>query len=259
MCRLLAYIGERMSARPLVFDGGHSLYEQSWAPGELLSGSVNADGYGIAWYDANRPVRIARSEPIWYDGDLPRTLGALASGCVVAALRNGTPGIPLDASGLPPLIFGEWAFVLNGFVPDFRTRHMRELRSSLPDDLYGRLAGSSDSETLFLLCVAALREGASAQDALMSTAGLVYGRVDTEEAQLTMVIADGRSITALRSSNVAATNSLYVAEKPEVAPGGVVVASEPVDGSVWEAVPGHSWIRVEAGGQVGSDTFLASG
>ncbi|NIP81163.1 MAG: class II glutamine amidotransferase, partial [Gemmatimonadetes bacterium] len=69
----------------------------------------------------------------------------IASACVFAALSNGTPGIPVDRSGLLPLVFERWSFALNGFVPDFRRSHMRALRAGLPDELYADLRGSSDS------------------------------------------------------------------------------------------------------------------
>lgn len=256
MCRIAAYLGDDTAVAPLVLSGNHSLYEQSWAPRELLSGSVNADGYGVAWYSGGPPARISDSRPIWQAHDLPDTLGAISSTCVVAALRNGTPGIPLDPSGVLPLVFDSWTFALNGFIPDFRPRHMRTLRASLSDGLYGRLAGSSDSETLFLLCVNALHAGASLQEALMSTAHLVAARLDGEEAQLNMLLTDGLSIAALRTSTVERTNSLYLADRQPFAPGGLVIASEPLDdGSEWSPVPGHSWLRVEPDGSRTSGAF----
>ena len=128
MCRLLAYIGEPTSLAHLVFSGEHSLYEQSFAPRELLSGSVNADGYGVAWYTKERPARIAGARPIWYDDELPTTLAAIESEHVVAALRNATPGIPVDRSCLLPLVHEQWSLVLNGFVPQFR----KELHACAP-------------------------------------------------------------------------------------------------------------------------------
>ena len=197
MCRLIAYVGEPISPRHLVFDGSHSLYEQSWAPSELLSGSVNADGYGVVWYAEGRPARVAETRPIWHDTDLAGTLEAIRSPCVVAALRNSTPGIPVDRSGLLPLLFERWSFVLNGFVPDFRRSHMRALRAALPDELYAELRGPSDSETLFLLAVAALREGATLAEALERVARAVHERVGKEEAQLNMVLGDGERIVAV--------------------------------------------------------------
>ena len=257
MCRLIAYVGEPISPAHLVFAGTHPLYEQSWAPSELLSGSINADGYGIAWYANDRPARIAEARPIWYDEELPNTLSAITSTCVVAALRNGTEGIPVDRASLLPLVYDRWAFVLNGFVPDFRLSHMRALRSALPDDLYAELRGASDSETLFLLSVAALREGASLTEALETTARTVRERVGEEEAQLNMVLCDGERIAGLRSSTVLMTNSLYVAQRPPFAPNGVILVSEaPEVGAVWEAVDGHSWIEIGPDGTTDGDLLF---
>jgi predicted glutamine amidotransferase len=251
MCRLVAYLGGPISPEHLVFAGAHSLYEQSWSPRELLSGSVNADGYGVVWYADGRPARIAEARPIWYDGELAQTLSAISASCAVAALRNSTPGLPVDRSALLPLVLDRWAFVLNGFVPDFRRLHMRGLRSTLPDELYAKLRGVSDAETLFLMAVAAMRNGASMVEALETTFHAVRERVGTQEAQLNMVLSDGERLAAVRASTVLMTNSLYVARWPPFAPEGVVLASEaPNAGAVWEPVDGHSWVEIEPDGTV---------
>lgn len=256
MCRLVAYLGAPISPARLVFAGEHPLYAQSWAPRELLTGSVNADGYGVVWYDGEGPVRIAEARPIWYDPDLERTLSSFTAGCAVAALRNSTPGIPVDRSALLPLVLDRWSFVLNGFVPEFRHRHMRALRSRLPDELYAELCGVSDSETLFLIAVAALREGASLVEALVATVRTVRERVGRQEAQLNMLLSDGERVAAVRASTVLVTNSLYVAKRPPFAPDGVVLASEPPEaGACWEAVDGHSWVEIERDGTVRSETL----
>jgi gamma-glutamyl hercynylcysteine S-oxide hydrolase len=254
MCRLIAYLGQPASSADLVFGGSHSLYEQSWAPRELLSGSMNADGYGIAWYAGGRPARIAEVRPIWYDADLRDALTAISSTCMLAALRNGTRGIPVERSALAPFVLERWTFVLNGFIPDFRSKHMRALRAALPDDLYAQLRGVSDTETLFLLAVAALREGASLTEALQAAARPVHARVGKEEAQLNMVLSDGERVAAIRSSTVLLTNSLYVADRSPFAPGGVVIASEPPEaGAAWQPVDGHSVIEICPDGTIRSE------
>jgi glutamine amidotransferase len=256
MCRLIAYLGEPISPAHLVFAGKHSLYEQSWAPRELLSGSVNADGYGVVWYADGRPARIAEARPVWYDGELAQTLASISAKCVVAALRNSTPGLPVDRSAVLPLVLDRWTFVLNGFVPDFRRRHMRALRSTLPDDLYAELRGVSDSETLFLMTVAALRGGASMVEALEATVCAVRERVGKEEAQLNMVLSDGARLAAIRAGTVLLTNSLYVAKRPPFAPDGVVLVSEaPEPGACWDAVDGHSWIEIGGDGTIRSEVL----
>jgi glutamine amidotransferase len=240
MCRYVAYIGEPTDPSPLIFGGDHSLYEQSWAPRELLSGSVNADGYGVVWYTDGEPRRMAEDRPIWHDGELKRALASVRSSCVLGALRNATPGQPVDRAGLLPLVYDQWSFVLNGFIPDFHRSHMRALRAELPDDLYARLRGSSDAETLFFLAVQAVREGAALSVALEETARTVAKRVGKEEAQMNMLLSDGKGIGVLRSSTVLMTNSMYVATRQEVAPNGVLLASEAIDtGSAWLPVDGH--------------------
>lgn len=250
MCRLVAYVGEPTRPGPLVFGGAHSLYRQSWRPRELLTGSVNADGWGVVWYADGRPRRLAEARPIWHETDLETVLDAVSSPCVTAALRNATPGLPVDREGLLPLVHERWSFVLNGYVPAFRERHMRALRESLPDHLYAALRGSSDAETLFLLAVAALENGATAGQALCAAAGAVSARVGKEEAQLAMVLSDGATTTALLTSTVSRTNSLYLADRPGQAPGGHVLASEPLDpDGAWTRIPPHSLVTL--GGDAG--------
>lgn len=257
MCRLLTYLGQSTTTAPLVFGGEYSLYEQSWKPRELLWGSVNADGYGVVWYANGDPARIAEVRPIWYDKELERTLRAIDSTCVFAALRNGTPGVPVDRSALLPLVHDRWSFALNGFVPDFCAAHMRALRETLPDDLYGALRGASDSETLFFLALAAVRSGSTIAEGLAVAARRVKERVGSAEAQLNMVMTDGLTLAAVRSSTVLVTNSLYVAEGPPFAPGGVVLASEPTDTkATWSAVDEHSWLEIGASGEIRGDVLF---
>jgi predicted glutamine amidotransferase len=245
MCRLTAYLGEPLEVGTIVFRGSHSLYEQSYLPRELISGSVNADGYGVVWYNGLEPVRLGASRPIWQETDLKGVLEANTSSMVLAAVRNATPGIPVEGGGLP-MTYGPWSFILNGYVEDFRASYMRTLRSRLPDDLYGELRGSSDTETLFLLAVAALQEGGDVGDALEHVRQIVEeGLTSGHVAQLTMILADGESLAALRGASVEKTNSLYLAVGHPDAPRGTLLASEPLDDDgTWTPVTPHEVMRL---------------
>jgi len=241
MCRLTAYAGEPVAADALVFGGTHSLLEQSYVPRELLHGHVNADGYGVVWYRGATPVRTGGARPIWQDENLRTLLEGASSSTILASVRNATPGIPIEGGNLP-LVHGRWSFILNGFVEDFRESHMRALRSHLPDDLYGHLAGSSDSETLFLLAVAAVQAGASRRDALRRVRDIVLETVRAENhtAQLTIALADGEGIGVLNTGSETTTNSLYLAPGHPLAPRGTLLASERLDDhSSWEPVAPH--------------------
>ena len=246
MCRLTAYAGEPIAADALVFGGTHSLLEQSYAPRELLFGNVNADGYGVVWYRGKTPVRTGGSRPIWQDADLQTLLAGASSSSILSSVRNATPGIPIDG-GNQPRVHGRWSFILNGFVENFRESHMRELRSHLPDDLYGHLEGSSDTETIFLLAVAALQSGASRLDALRRVRDLVLEAVrgKNHSAQLTMVLADGDGVAGLNTGSEAATNSLYLAAGHSLAPRGTLLASEPLDDDAsWQRVGSHDEVEL---------------
>jgi glutamine amidotransferase len=255
MCRLVAYAGPPIAVDRPLFAGSHSLFRQSWAPRELLTGSVNVDGFGVVWYpsDGSGPLRLARTEPAWYDPEVQPLLATQEARVAVAALRNATPGLPVEPSGLLPRLLDGWSFTLNGWVPDFRKEHMRALRDPLPDALYARLTGVSDSETLFLRIVAALREGAEPGAALAGAVEAVAERLGPRtSAPLTMVLsrADGHWVVHTNAGE-GPCNSLYLARGSEALGRGAVVASEPLDqGSGWERVPPRSALHVPVEGEI---------
>lgn len=251
MCRMTLYCGPQRPLHPLVFGGAHSLLRQSWEPRELLSGSVNVDGYGVAWHDGQNFVRVAQPVPIWHDEDLETLLSSVQASLGLAAVRNATPGIPVDRSGLLPLMQAGHAFVLNGFVENFRSRWMRRFRATLPDHLYGALRGSSDSETLFLMALARIEGGATPGEALADLTDFVCAAVRGEglTAQLTMALADSEGVAVVRTGSEAETNSLYFNDGSSLMGGGRLVASEPLEREAgWEGVPPHHLLQMEVDG-----------
>lgn len=250
MCRLVAYLGEPWPVDRALVGGSHSLLRQSFRPRELLHGSVNADGWGAVWYPDEHPVRLARPEPAWYDPEARTVLAAQRAPLVLAAVRNATPGLPVDRAGLLPVVHGRWSFVLNGFVPRFRTEHMRALRAGLPDDLYAELLGASDAETLFLLAVAGLRSGQGVAEVLERLAATVLERLaDDQETPLTMVLADGTTVGVCHTSNGERVNSLYLLSRGGLAPEGVLLASEALDEhGGWKSVPAHTLLEIDRNG-----------
>ena len=250
MCRLAAYDGSPLPLDVLFFHGDHALDRQSWAPRELMSGTVNVDGYGVAWPgEPGRLRRLARVEPIWHDPDLPDVLAGIAAPRALAALRNATPGLPVGRTGLLPLVQDGWALAMNGFIPGFRPRHMRALRAPLSDARYGRLAGSSDAETLFLRLLDLLDQGHSVAEALLAVRDAVAERLGPDEmAPLTLVVLGEEGVTALHTTLNGPVNSLYLSRPGGLAPGGVILASEPLDsGMEWRPVPAHSLVQLRDG------------
>lgn len=237
-----------MPVRPIVFGGNHTLVRQSYDAREMSHGVHNADGYGVGWYHDGRPVRIREARPIWHDPDLEDVLSSVRSTCSLALVRSASPGIPLDRGEVAPFVFERWSFGLNGYVRKFHTHAMRRLRSTLPDELYNRIRGTSDTETLFLLAVGEMRKGASPGLALARAAERACSL--EVRCMLNMVLSDGRNLAVIRTSNFDETNSLYVARRHSLAPGGTLIVSERLDEDAgWQVVPPHSVIEVKGGGE----------
>lgn len=255
MCRLVAYAGPSLPIRAPLFEGAHSLYRQSWEPRELRSGSVNADGWGAAWWQgsARAPLRIVRAEPVWYDPELESLLSGVRGEVIQATLRNATPGLPIDRAGLLPLVRDGWSFSLNGWIPDFRASHMRALRGPLSDERYAELQGASDAETMFLRLLDALDAGAAPVPAMRALVEEIDDRVaGSAESALTLVLANADGVRTLHTSiGGSVHNSLYLATDVPWAVGGSVLASEAVDPSVvWTAVPPESAVVQHRDGRV---------
>src|SRR5215211_5190874 len=98
MCRMVAYLGK--TERPLsslVLDPQHSLLVQSYAPKEMMSGVVNADGFGIGWYAPEvdgEPAVYRSNAPIWADRSFASIAPRVRSSTIFAAVRSATPGLP---------------------------------------------------------------------------------------------------------------------------------------------------------------------
>lgn len=230
------------------------MFRQSWEPRELRTGSVNVDGYGLTWAPMDAPVqspalvRLARVEPIWHDPELPSLLRSIRSDSVLGALRNSTPGLPVGLESVLPLRHDDRAFALNGYVPGFRSRHMRELRLPLRDDWYGRLTGVGDAETLFFRILQSVEDGVAPEEALARAAHAVRDRLDPEEtAPLTMVLQGPEGVTALHVCWNGQANSLYLGRETPLTPQGVFLASEPLDGTRWDPVPPDSVVLLREG------------
>jgi len=240
MCRHLAWLGEPRALAQFVTEPPHSLVRQSYAATQLLRGSVCADGFGIGWYPADEttPARYRRPEPIWADTDLGRFAEAVRSRAIIAAVRNGTPGIPGGVASTQPVAARGLLASHNGYVADFH-RHARRLRDGLPEDLYAALTGESDSETFLLLAIDGVRREGELATGLESAIDMVL-RI-APGSSLCVVMTDGRELIAARMTDGQPCDSLYVRRHAD----GVVVASEPLDDAAgWSAVPEQAITRV---------------
>jgi glutamine amidotransferase len=243
MCRLAAYTGTPVTLSAALFDPPHSLYEQAYRPNEMIHGTVNVDGTGVAWWnsESDDPMRYVAPVAPWQDPNLAGLAGRLSGDTLLAAVRSATAGIPLGAADVAPFAIGEYAAVHNGFIRGFRGAVGKELVSSLPEEQHRHLDTMNDSKLLFLKTME--HHDGSLMDAMrtaLTETETALARHDTT-ATLNLVVAHRNEIVAARHSFGDDVNSLYVA----AVDGGHWIASEPLDGdSAWKLVPEHHLVKI---------------
>ncbi|MFL0178764.1 MULTISPECIES: ergothioneine biosynthesis protein EgtC [unclassified Mycobacterium] len=116
MCRHLGWLGKPRSLAELILEPPQGLRVQSYAPRRQQHGLLNADGWGAGFFDGDVPRRWRSAAPLWGDVSFASVAPALASHCVVAAVRSATVGMPIEASATAPFTDGSWLLSHNGVV-----------------------------------------------------------------------------------------------------------------------------------------------
>ncbi|SFL75295.1 ergothioneine biosynthesis protein EgtC [Geodermatophilus ruber] len=222
MCRHLAWLGRPRTLAELVLDPPSSLLVQSWAPRRQRYGTVNADGWGVGFFAPGRPepARWRSSRPLWADPSFASVAPVLSSGCVVAAVRSATVGMPLEESAVAPFTDGRWLLSHNGRVDRAVLPPVRDAESTVDSALLAALVLDRGPETLG----ATVREVGAADPA----------------ARLNLLAADGTRLLATTWGD-----TLSALTTPE----GTALASEPWDDAPgWTDVPDRSLVEVTPDG-----------
>jgi glutamine amidotransferase len=218
MCRHLGWLGADVSVSSLVLDPPQGLRVQSYSPRRQKHGLMNADGWGVGFFDGTTPRRWRSAAPLWGDVSFDSIAPALRSHCVVAAVRSATVGMPIEASATAPFTDGHWLLSHNGVVD----------RDVLPP--------SADAESTCDSAVLAALIFARGLGALSQTIAEV-GAADPN-ARLNIMVADGSRLLATTWGD-----TLAILRRDD----GVVLASEPYDDQPgWEDVPDRHLVEVAA-------------
>lgn len=242
MCRIIGYLGEPIALDRVLYEPPHSLERQAHAPRCQPPGRINADGWGVAWYDAavgEHPARYRTASPMWSDEQFRGIAGRIRSHHVVAAVRDASPGAPVETTGASPFVADQYAFTHNGYVSGFRDGIGVQLRGGLSERRAAGILGSADSEVIFAMVLDLLDKGAPAAEALLAVLDDLRGLA---EGKFNFMLSDGTSMVSTCAGNSLFTRDLGTAQ---------VVASEPFDDEPgWIAVPEQSVVTTTAAGVV---------
>lgn len=242
MCRFAAYLGPEIPLGRFLLEPEHSLVKQSWQPREMRTALLNADGFGIGWYNIDgRPAAYRNVMPIWADPNLTALGESMRRDLWIGHVRSATDGFSSGFANTQPFTDDELAFVHNGFITGFaagvRQRARRWLQAPIEADIHG----NTDSEYLFAVLRQLLAEDDERDlaDALRLMCSLL-AEWGAEHALLNLALTDGGRIVALRHALDADCPSLYFSTDDDSFPGAQLLASEPLtDSGLWQAVPPH--------------------
>ncbi|UXA17730.1 ergothioneine biosynthesis protein EgtC [Mycobacterium sp. SMC-4] len=216
MCRHLGWLGQPLSVAALLLDPPSGLLVQSYAPRRQKHGLMNADGWGVGFFDDQVARRWRSASPLWTDASFASVAPALVSRCVVAAVRSASVGMAIEPSASAPFSDGRWLLSHNGLVD----------RSVLP---LSRHAESTNDSALLAALI--FDRGI---DALGDTVAAVAA--DDPNARLNILAGDGSRLVATTWGD-----TLSVLRRAD----GVVLASEPYDDDpAWQEVPDRHLVDV---------------
>jgi predicted glutamine amidotransferase len=264
MCRWLGYHGVPIHLEELLLRPKHSLIDQS-LHSERGAETTNGDGFGVGWYgDRLVPARFRSLFPAWNNRNLRDIAEHVSSPLFLAHVRAATSG-PIQETNCHPYRYRQWLFVHNGLIRDHHAVR-RELLLEVDPGYFADIEGTTDSELMFFLALTFGLED-DPFPALERMAGLVeeVGHKHGVEfpLQMSLGLADGERLYAVRYSSEGASRTLYHSaeveavkrlhpERPRLQrlPDDVVmVVSEPIVDlpDAWVEVPEATALIADAG------------
>jgi predicted glutamine amidotransferase len=254
MCRWLAYSGNSIALEEMIFNTPHSLIDQSMSA-KLSPKPTNGDGFGIGWYGRGGEPGVYRGvQPAWNDSNLRDITHHIESTLFMAHVRRST-GTPVQQSNCHPFRHNRWLFVHNGLIRDYE-QIRRGMILEIEPALFPEIWGSADSELMFNIAltygleedpIGALEKMVGLVERLGRDAGVKH------PMQMTVGVADGETLYAVRYSTEGDSRSLYhttsIAELRKLYPDHPVadllsdesrlITSEPTSDleGVWNPVP----------------------
>ncbi len=252
MCRLAAYLGEKLPLKTFLLEPEHSLYVQSWQPKELSYAKLNADGFGFGWYlPDGAPAAYRNQAPIWTDANLKSLGDALHAPLWLAMVRSATAEYDPSPFNVQPFRHDRLMFVHNGFIRDFNKGVRHAIAAELSADVLENIHGPTDSEYLFgLLCRFASKHPGNLETALADTAGWCRQNLPDRPAMLNVIVTDGDQFCALRLALNAEAPTLYYTDDgpPGFPADSRLIVSERLTGDGdWREVPAGHLLTIKRG------------
>jgi predicted glutamine amidotransferase len=276
MCRFVAYLGKRPALLKEVLDAPeNSLIDQSKAA-RIGPSRLNADGFGIGWYQKNveeSPAIFKSILPAWNDQNLLSIASKVESNCFCGHVRASTIG-GVNYENCHPFAFAQYMFVHNGSI--FGMEKIRQrLSSELHDPYFSNILGRTDSEYFFALLMDYLHHlpaETSSLDLMEQAMRQAIAHINKlqephraeDHARINTVLTNGREMVVTRYTSGDPNNVLpvyytvgdqwdahtkYSKMLPiKDTPNALLIATEPLttDDKGWQEIPANHLLKIDA-------------
>ena len=272
MCRWMAWLGQPVLIKELLFDSPHGIVDQS-LHARMGAEPTNGDGFGMGWYGGGEGPAVYHSvSPAWADANLVELAAHVEAPLFLAHVRAAI-GSPVQQTNCHPFRHGNWLFVHNGYIAEF-AKIRRDLMCRMDPELFADVHGSTDTEVVFHL---ALMNGLEDDPiaALERTVGLIEGVAEEHgiqgAVQGTFGVSDGASLWATRYATIDRPRSLFASADVEairhlypdnprfarLTEDDRVIVSEPFSDlpGVWHEIPESTAVTVRRGGVLEQQPF----
>jgi len=257
MCRLAAYVGPPVSLEKFLLQPEHSLVKQSWSPKEMREATMNADGFGIAWFADDGAAAVYKStHPIWSDANLQSLGRSLVRPRWLAAVRSATMVSDISYANTQPFTHDHILFTHNGYLQDFTHAWRSEIRRALQPEFENRIHGTTDSEYLFALFCQFYEKSGDIAAAVAGLVELLERLAQGKRALLSIIISSNTQLIALRHAIGDTSPTLYYHTDGVDSGKAVHIASESLtDHDGWRAVEENCLLSVDKNYNISSITI----
>ena len=254
MCRFAAYIGKtKILMADLMTRPKNSLVYQKHM---LLSGQphvINADGFGMGWYNHDidqNPAVYRAIQPVWNDLNLKHLASKIQSNCMVGHIRAASIG-DVNVSNCHPFFYKNLMMVHNGIVKGFN-QFKKAIVAHMSSETFNLIRGNTDTEFLFFMICSTYYETFSEhpnglEESVIQTLRFIE-TLDHEHkttSRINLILTDGEKIVATRWSSKPKDDELKVFYKQTDT--GTIIASECLDqdSTSWKELPPQHLISVD--------------
>jgi predicted glutamine amidotransferase len=253
MCRFVGYFGKSpIFLETLLMTPKNALVKQSYRANEGAH-IVNADGFGVAWYDntTSKNAGVFKSiRPAWNDENLYHLSRKIQSSCFISHIRASTVG-GVSRQNCHPFICGQYAFVHNGTIEHFSI-YKKSIINQLDDDLFLQIQGNTDSEYFFFLILHFLRRVHHIHLAVNQAIAFLttLQQPNGHHFVMNMAFTDGQAFFAMRYCSCG-NSTLALRYKTQLTPSGqieaLILSSEPLDQcpNDWQALPKNHYLLID--------------